>query len=166
MGNVGGYNHLKQLGVGSTIGGQLIVGAIGGTILDCGCGAMGKPATLQRLCSALPLIAAAIAFRPVLNCYIDCRTLRASLHHRSVSRCFLLANACFWLHSPQTQREGPNQSARGRVCAAQLGRSGWRGCRWRVNFIAQHVSYDGTEYKGRVVPITPNELFYCVTKCG
>src|SRR5207245_9829757 len=26
-------------------------------------------------------------------------------------------------------------------------------------------SYDGTQYKGRVVqPITPNDLFYCVTK--
>src|SRR5512143_142168 len=30
MGKVGGYNHLKQLGVGSTIVGQLVVGAIGG----------------------------------------------------------------------------------------------------------------------------------------
>src|SRR3954466_3824830 len=30
MGRVGGYNHLKQLGVGSTIAGQLIFGAIGG----------------------------------------------------------------------------------------------------------------------------------------
>src|SRR5262249_26337976 len=30
MGRVGGYNHLKQLGVGSTIAGQLLVGAIGG----------------------------------------------------------------------------------------------------------------------------------------
>src|SRR5437588_12338063 len=30
MGRVGGYNHLKQLGVGSTIGGQLFVGAIAG----------------------------------------------------------------------------------------------------------------------------------------
>src|SRR5215472_889685 len=30
MGKVGGYNHLKQLGVGSTIAGQLVVGAIGG----------------------------------------------------------------------------------------------------------------------------------------
>src|SRR6187200_3015227 len=34
MGKVGGYNHLKQLGVGSTIAGQLVVGAIGGAI--CG----------------------------------------------------------------------------------------------------------------------------------
>src|SRR5436190_19691189 len=32
MGKVGGYNHLKQLGVGSTIAGQLFVGAISGTI--------------------------------------------------------------------------------------------------------------------------------------
>ncbi len=30
MGRVGGYNHLKQLGVGSTIAGQIIVGALGG----------------------------------------------------------------------------------------------------------------------------------------
>src|SRR5262245_57501296 len=32
MGKVGGYNHLKQLGVGSTIAGQLVVGAIGGAL--------------------------------------------------------------------------------------------------------------------------------------
>src|SRR5258708_33816178 len=33
MGKVGGYNHLKQLVVGSTIAGQLVVGAIGGAML-------------------------------------------------------------------------------------------------------------------------------------
>src|SRR6202043_2999832 len=32
MGRVGGYNHLKQLGVGSTIAGQLLVGALAGAI--------------------------------------------------------------------------------------------------------------------------------------
>src|SRR5215472_15431931 len=32
MGKVGGYNHLKQLGVGSTIAAQLFVGAIGGAV--------------------------------------------------------------------------------------------------------------------------------------
>jgi hypothetical protein len=32
MGRVGGYNHLKQLGVGSTIAGQVIVGALGGLV--------------------------------------------------------------------------------------------------------------------------------------
>src|SRR5213083_2879398 len=33
IGKVGGYNHLKQLGIGSTIAGQLFVAAIGGMIL-------------------------------------------------------------------------------------------------------------------------------------
>ncbi|MEY2536866.1 MAG: hypothetical protein QOG67_606, partial [Verrucomicrobiota bacterium] len=32
MGRVGGYNHLKQLGVGSTAAGQLLVSALGGAI--------------------------------------------------------------------------------------------------------------------------------------
>src|SRR5882724_6784161 len=32
MGKVGGYNHLKQLGFGSTIAGQLLVGAIAGIV--------------------------------------------------------------------------------------------------------------------------------------
>src|SRR2546429_8483585 len=32
MGKVGGYNHLKQLGVGSTIVGQLLLAAIGGMV--------------------------------------------------------------------------------------------------------------------------------------
>src|SRR5580765_554304 len=32
MGRVGGYNNMKQLGVGSVIGGQLLVGGLGGII--------------------------------------------------------------------------------------------------------------------------------------
>src|SRR5438477_12890202 len=32
MGRVGGYNHLKQFGVGSTMAGQLLVGTLGGGI--------------------------------------------------------------------------------------------------------------------------------------
>src|SRR5947209_18540768 len=32
MGRVGGYNHLKQLGVGSSMLGQILVGAIGGML--------------------------------------------------------------------------------------------------------------------------------------
>jgi len=32
MGKVGGYNHLKQLGVGSTFAGKLFFAAIGGAI--------------------------------------------------------------------------------------------------------------------------------------
>src|ERR1700740_80401 len=32
MGRVGGYNHLKQLGIGSTMAGQLLVGAVAGAV--------------------------------------------------------------------------------------------------------------------------------------
>src|SRR5437868_9543871 len=32
MGRVGGYNNMKQLGVGSVVAGQLLVGALGGMI--------------------------------------------------------------------------------------------------------------------------------------
>src|SRR5438309_7351204 len=32
MGRVGGYNHMKQLGVGSVIFGQVLVGAFGGIV--------------------------------------------------------------------------------------------------------------------------------------
>src|SRR5690242_8796657 len=34
MGRVGGYNHLKQLGVGSTMAGQLVVSMAGGAVLS------------------------------------------------------------------------------------------------------------------------------------
>ena len=33
MGKVGGYNHLKQLGVSSTAAGMLLVGGLGGVVL-------------------------------------------------------------------------------------------------------------------------------------
>src|SRR6266571_4720416 len=50
MGKVGGYNHLKQLGVGSTIAGQLLVGAIGGAIFGLFVRRnAGKPATLATI---------------------------------------------------------------------------------------------------------------------
>src|SRR3954468_17442170 len=32
MGRVGGYNNMKQLGVGSVVAGQLAVGALGGVV--------------------------------------------------------------------------------------------------------------------------------------
>src|SRR2546426_2520966 len=36
MGRVGGYNHLKQLGVGSTMAGQILVGGLAGLIYGIG----------------------------------------------------------------------------------------------------------------------------------
>src|SRR6266513_6188380 len=50
MGKVGGYNHLKQLGVGSTVAGQLVFGALGGAIFGfCMRREPRKPATLATI---------------------------------------------------------------------------------------------------------------------
>src|SRR5438876_10990281 len=70
MGKVGGYNHLKQLGVGSTISGQLLVVAIGGMVF--GLVARRYPARLSAMWTMsifvlLPIIAFAIALWPVLG---------------------------------------------------------------------------------------------------
>src|ERR1700758_4618988 len=70
MGRVGGYNHLKQLGVGSTIAGQLLFGAIGGAVF----GLLMRRDPRRRVTRVtigvfliLPLVAAAIALWPVLG---------------------------------------------------------------------------------------------------
>ncbi|HEY2680193.1 MAG TPA: hypothetical protein VGI59_02645, partial [Candidatus Udaeobacter sp.] len=70
MGKVGGYNHLKQLGVGSTIAGQLVVGAIGGAIF--GWFAQRNPARIPAIWTMLifvllPVVVFAIVLWPVLG---------------------------------------------------------------------------------------------------
>src|ERR1700732_3597237 len=70
MGRVGAYNHLKQLGVGSAMAGQLLVGALGGAIL----GLVMRRDLARRVTPAtiwifvvLPIIVAAVALWPVLG---------------------------------------------------------------------------------------------------
>src|SRR5207245_10144141 len=70
MGRVGGYNHLKQLGIGSTMAGQLLVGALGGAIFGL---VMRRnparrvtPATIGILV-VLPIIKAPVPLWPVLG---------------------------------------------------------------------------------------------------
>src|SRR5260370_24288662 len=69
MGRVGGYNHLKQLGVGSTMAGQLLVGALGGAgfglVMRRDSARRVTPGTIWRLV-VLPIISAAGAVWPVL----------------------------------------------------------------------------------------------------
>src|SRR6266699_4577052 len=70
MGKVGGYNHLKQLGVGSTIAGQLVVGAVGGAIFALFVRRTpGRIATIWTMLIfvVLPIVVFAIALWPVLG---------------------------------------------------------------------------------------------------
>ena len=69
MGRVGGYNHMKQLGVGSVIAGQLFVGGLGGMIY----GLVMRRSEKSRFAFTgftfvlLPLALAAIFLWPVLG---------------------------------------------------------------------------------------------------
>jgi len=70
MGKVGGYNHLKQLGVGSTIIGLLLVAAIGG--MAFGFLARRNPARVSAMWTIsvfvlLPIVVSAIALWPILG---------------------------------------------------------------------------------------------------
>src|SRR2546428_2117642 len=70
MGKVGGYNHLKQLGVGSTIAGQLLVSALAGAIF--GLFMRKDPArhvtrATMSIFVVLPIIVIAVALWPVLG---------------------------------------------------------------------------------------------------
>lgn len=180
MGKVGGYNHLKQLGVGSTVAGQLIVGAFGGAIF----GFFMRRDPGQRATFAtigifviLPIIAASIALWPVLGTnyrglpievgrlvtlvgfslcvFIFERTLVAGFH-------FLTRPRSAGEDREFTPAIGRRAFVLSTIGVAVAGGGIALACKlYRV----ATFSYDGTQYKGAIVqPITPNDLFYCVTK--
>ena len=180
MGKVGGYNHLKQLGVGSTIGGQLVVGAIGGAIFALFMRRVpGRaPAIWTMLIFVLlPVVLFALTLWPVLGtsyigfpiqvarlitliCFALCvfafeRTLVAGFHFLTTPKAPKQSDE----FTPAIGRRAFVLGTIGLIAAGggvALGRKLYR---------AAAFSYDGTQYKGSIVqPITPNDLFYCVTK--
>jgi DMSO/TMAO reductase YedYZ molybdopterin-dependent catalytic subunit len=180
MGKVGGYNHLKQLGVSSTIAGQLVVGAIGGAIF--GLFSRRNPACASAIWTMsifilLPIVAFAIALWPVLGTsYIGLPTGAARL-------VTLVGFALCVFVFERTLVVGFRFLAQGRIgdgdyeFSPTIGRrafvlgvigiavAGGGIALARKLYRAATFSYDGTQYKGGIVqPITPNELFYCVTK--
>jgi len=180
MGRVGGYNHLKQLGVGSTMAGQLFVSALGGAIF----GLLMRNNPQRRVTAwtmsvfvVLPIIAVAIVLWPVLGTsYIGLpiasggavtligfalsvlvfeRTLVASFHFLTKPK----AEAESGEFTPEIGRRALILGGVGVLIA------GGGVALLRKLYRVATFSYDGTQYKGRIVqPITPNELFYCVTK--
>ncbi len=180
MGNVGGYNHLKQLGVGSTMAGQLLVGAIGGAIF--GLSARCNPERASAIWTAsvfivLPMLAFAIFLWPVLGTSYMGLPIEAARLVTLVG--FALCVFAFertlttgfrFLVTRKTGKQDyeftPDIGRRAFVMGA-IGAVAMGGgvALTRKLYRAATFSYDGTQYKGPIVePITPNELFYCVTK--
>lgn len=194
MGKVGGYNHLKQLGVGSTILGQLLVGSVGGGIF----GLLMRRSPSRSVMSwtmlafvTLPVIACAVFLWPVLGAnyrglpidvarFVNLVAFAASVfvfERTLVSGFDFLARESgigFEPMSHQVHRQDADATneftpAIGRrsfmfgAVGVALAGGGVALARklWKV----ATFSYDGIQYKGAgVQPITPNDLFYCVTK--
>src|SRR5437016_12074453 len=180
MGKVGGYNHLKQLGVGSTIVGQLLLAAIGGMVF--GFLARRNPARVSAMWTISifvlpPIVAGAIALWPVLGTSyiglpIDVARLVTLI---GLALCVFLFERTLLLGFQflATRKIGKDDyeftPVIGRrefvLSAIGVAAAGGALALVRKLYRAATFSYDGTQYKGRIVePITPNELFYCVTK--
>ena len=180
MGQVGGYNHLKQLGVGSTIAGQLLVGAFAGAIF--GLLIRRNPARRFMLATiavfvVLPIVVAAVALWPVLG--TSYRGLPIKVARLVTLVGFALCVFIFertlvagfqFLTRPKIESEDreftPTIGRRAFVLSAiGVAVAGGGVALARKLYRAATFGYDGTQYKGRLVqPITPNDLFYCVTK--
>ncbi len=178
MGKVGGYNHLKQLGVGSTIAGQLLVAVIAGAIF----GLVMRRNPERRVHMAtitvfvvLPIVAVAIVLWPVLGAsYVGLPIAAARLVTLiGFALCVFafertLVGSFQFLARPTVQgQEFTPPIGRRALILGGLGVlvAGGGIAVLRKLYRAATFSYDGTQYKGRIVqPITPNDLFYCVTK--
>jgi DMSO/TMAO reductase YedYZ molybdopterin-dependent catalytic subunit len=181
MGRVGGYNHLKQLGVSSSALGQILVGGIGGLIY----GLLKPNREIVSLRSTfiafviLPLAVSTLILWSVLGTHygglpMDAariitllgfilsflafeRTLVLGLDFLTRSRSSVQPAAPEY--TPEIGRRAFLLSALGLLFAGGIALIG------RKLFRVATFSYDGTQYKGPgVQPITPNDQFYCVTK--
>ena len=179
MGRVGGYNHLKQLGVSGTIIGQVLVGAIVGLGYGLTIRRRGKFSLILTLAVffLLPLIGSILLLGPVLGTsyrgYPITPATTITLFGLALS--FLVfERTLVWSYRYLTVgRRSPNEleysPALGRR-ALLLGGLGLLFAGGGVAILRRlcqvaTFAYDGTQYKGaEVQPITPNEKFYCVTK--
>src|SRR2546423_2312082 len=181
MGRVGGYNHLKQLGVGSSILGQILVGALGGMVY--GMVRHKREHFGYRwtflIFVALPLVVSAILLWAVLGTHyggmpIDAARLITLL---GLAISFLFFERTLVLGFAFLTSRGPAKTPGPPEFTPHLGRrafllgtlglllAGGGAAIARKLFRIATFSYDGTQYKGAgLQAITPNEQFYCVTK--
>lgn len=181
MGRVGGYNHLKQLGVGSTMVGQILVGGIAGMVF----GLFKRRNSARRstgwtlaIFVILPVIAAAVGLWPVLGTSYFGLPIGAARLVTLIG--FALSVFAFertliggfdFLTRRKVEGDGSAEftPAIGRrafvLGGVGLLVAGGSVALMRKLYRIAAFSYDGTQYKGAgVQAITPNELFYCVTK--
>ncbi|HEY2139595.1 MAG TPA: molybdopterin-dependent oxidoreductase, partial [Chthoniobacterales bacterium] len=179
MGRVGGYNHMKQLGVVSVIAGQLLVGGIGGMIYGLVVRRRERSRFLvtASIFTLLPLLAVGILLWPVLGThYLGLPINRATVVTLAgllvafvvFERTLVIVFRFLTRGRVEINNEefSPPIGRRALIASGiALVAAGGGALLLRRLYQLATFSYDGTQYKGRVVQaITPNNQFYCVTK--
>ncbi|HMJ04644.1 MAG TPA: molybdopterin-dependent oxidoreductase [Chthoniobacterales bacterium] len=181
MGRVGGYNHMKQLGVGSVMAAQILLGALGGIVYGL---VVREAANKRRPLFAvgvfilLPLLAVTAVLWPVLGTHYGGLPIQLAsivtflgllVSFVVFERTLVLTFAGLTGRSRSIPAEAEFTPPIGRraLIVGGLGLlvvGGGAGL-LRKLYRAASFSYDGTQYKGPgVEAITPNDKFYCVTK--
>ncbi len=179
MGRVGGYNHMKQLGVSSVMGGQILLGALGGVVYGLlAAGGKRRPALSIGAFVILPLAAVTAALWPVLGTHYGglpipsatVVTILGLLVSFVVFERTLVLSYAGMTGRPRSipaEKEYSPPIGRRALLVGGFGLimvGGGVGL-LRKLFRVATFSYDGTQYRGReVAAITPNDQFYCVTK--
>lgn len=179
MGRVGGYNNMKQLGVGSVVVGQLLVGGLGGIFYGLAMrhGGRNRFGVSGAVFILLPLLAVGIFLWPVLGTHYHGLPIRRAMPVTLIGLLFAFVVfertlVLFFRYLTRARVEindeefSPPIGRRALIASglALLLAGGGAALLRRLYQLAT-FSYDGTQYKGRIVqPITPNDLFYCVTK--
>jgi DMSO/TMAO reductase YedYZ molybdopterin-dependent catalytic subunit len=179
MGRVGGYNNMKQLGVSSVIAGQLLVGGLGGIVYGLVMRRRGRSRFIVTgiVFILLPLAAAGILLLPVLGTHYHGLPINRAIivTLAGLFTAFVVFERTLMLFFSYLTRArvqindqefSPPIGRRALIVGgiALLAAGGGAELLRRLYRVAT-FSYDGTQYKGRVVqPITPNDQFYCVTK--
>ncbi|MDQ6861959.1 MAG: hypothetical protein M3032_12495, partial [Verrucomicrobiota bacterium] len=181
MHRLGGYNHMKQLGTGSVLLGQIVLGGVGGLIYGLYATRLSRGARRTfSICAfiILPLLAVAGVLWPVLGTSYSGYPIRnatiLTLLGLAISFIAFERTLVLAFHGliarpralPQDVEFTPPIGRRALIVGG-LGLlvAGGGAAILRKLYQTATFSYDGTQYGGETVQaITPNEQFYCVTK--
>lgn len=163
-----GYTPLKIFGFASVVAGQLFVGALGGFLFVAR--AQRSPRFLATFACGAWLVTAAVFWSVLLGNYRGRPASSAIvLTLASLAAGFALFGVVTWWCARAPAADSPERPDRTRTSRATwiagaltalVAAAGWQRLFARATF-----SYDGrVEIGPKVVKLTPNERFYCVTK--
>ncbi|MDQ2919818.1 MAG: molybdopterin-dependent oxidoreductase, partial [Verrucomicrobiota bacterium] len=181
MGRVGGYNHMKQLGVGSVMFGQIVVGAVGGAFYASRAPRLslsGRRKFSVGVFILLPFVAVTAVLWPVLGTHYSgypialatvLTLLGLLISFFAFERTLVLSYQGLTgrPHSVPDNLEYSPPVGRRAFLLGGFGLliAGGGAAILRRLYRVATFSYDGTQYIGETVQaITPNEQFYTVTK--